>query len=65
MNRQNGNPVLVRESFENTDISVIVGVLIDVGGYFSYSLERINDDQHRVRMRFQEILDLVFQPFSD
>jgi hypothetical protein len=59
MDKQYSDPVLVRQLLENTDVPVVTGVWISVSGNLSYSLERVDDYQHRVRIRFQEILDLI------
>ena len=61
MHQQNGDAVLVRQRFQNTDVPVVVGVWIRVVARGADALERVDDDEPGLRMLLQKLLDLFHQ----
>ena len=61
MHQQNGDAVLVRQRFQNTDVPVVVGVWIRIVARGADALERVDDDEPGLRMLLQKLLDLFHQ----
>lgn len=53
--------MLVRQPLEDTQVTVVAGIGIGVVDAAPDTLERIDDDKHRVRVYHQEALDLLLQ----
>ena len=62
MHQQNGDAVLVRQRFQNADVTVVTGIRIRVIARGADALERVDDDEPGLRMLLQELLDLFHQP---
>ena len=62
VNQQDGNMMPVRKLFEKSDILIIICVQIAVTAGRSDALQSVNHNEFCVRMLYQELLDLLFQP---
>jgi len=63
MDEQDGDAVFVRQSFQNRQVPVVVGV----GGIVDRTdhLQRVDDDQHRIWMDGEECFHLPLQSLTD
>ena len=62
MYQQNGDAVLVRQCFQNADVTVVTGIGIRVIACCADALERVDDDEPGLRMLLQKLLNLFHQP---
>lgn len=62
VDKDNGDAALIRDALERRNVLVIGGVHVAVGGVgFSHLLQRVDDDQLRVRVFAQMLFDLFLQ----
>lgn len=53
--------VLICQLLQDSKITIIAGVGICVTGIAADTLERVNNNQNRIRMLMQELSDLLLQ----
>ena len=61
MHQQNGDAVLVRQRFQNADVTVVAGIRVRIIACGADALERVDDDEPGLRMLLQKLLDLFHQ----
>ena len=64
MDQQDGDTVGIRNPFQSGEVTVVVGVGVVVVGAADH-LQRVDDDQHCVRMFGEECAELLLQTLAD
>lgn len=62
VNEQQGNTVLIRNTLEQREVTVVVGISVIIF-CAAHLLQRVNDNQNRVRIFFEKLGELLLQTF--